>query len=104
MPKKIFIGGLSAVPTTAIEALLAPFGKVVSTEPASTGESNPPEVGGFTAEPGTGVIVTFEDDDAADRAVNELNGYMLDGNPLVLMPLPLRPPPPRLPPDPPPPT
>ena len=87
MPKKIFIGGLSA--TSAGEAplrqLLSPFGtlvslQVVEDEPASAAGS---EVSAFGQT--QGVVVTFDDDTAGERAIQELNGALIDGNTVTVV-------------------
>ena len=87
MPKRIFIGGLSATATTAsLEALFSPFGDVVSAElvseePESTAGS---EVRGYGQLPGG--TVTFADEAAGERAIAEMNGTEVDGTPLTVVP------------------
>jgi RNA recognition motif-containing protein len=103
MPYKIRIGGLSATVTEPLlESMFSPFGTVLSTElvdePQSDADS---DVHGF---PQTiAGIVTFAEDAAGERAVHEMNGFVIDGKALTVGPYSLRPPPPRLPPNPPPP-
>lgn len=80
MPRKIFIGGLSATTkVTSLEQIFAPFGTVVTAElvaekPESTAGS---EVQGFGLRPGG--TVTFIADAAGDQAIAEMNGALVDG-------------------------
>ena len=86
MPKKIFIGGLSATSGEAsLLRLLSPFGTVVSLqtvedEPAAASGS---EVRAFGQT--QRVVVTFEDDAAGERAIQELNGALIDGNTVTVV-------------------
>ena len=79
MPKKIFIGGLSATATEAsLQQMLSPFGAVlavqlVADEPPATSS----EVRGFAQT--QRAEVTFADDVAAAKAVEELHGGLVDG-------------------------
>ena len=89
MPKKIFIGGLSATATEAsLQEMFAPFGSVLSVEllsepPAPTAGS---EVQGYGQMPGG--TVTFADEAAGERAIEELNGAAVDGGTLTVAPWP----------------
>ena len=86
MPKKIFIGGLSATTGEAsIQRLLAPFGTVLALqvgedELASTSGS---EVRAFGQT--QSVVATFEDDAAGERAIEALNGALIDGNTVTVV-------------------
>jgi RNA recognition motif-containing protein len=89
MPKKIFIGGLSATATEAsLQQLFAPFGEVVSVEllaepPDATAGS---EVQGYGQMPGG--TVTFADEAAGERAIAEMNGAALEGGTVTVVPWP----------------
>lgn len=103
MPYKIRIGGLSATSTADLESMFSPFGTVLSTEVVEEpqGDSGS-QVQGFQS---TYVgIVTFADDAAGERAVQEMHGAVVYGATIAVTPYGLRPPPPKLPPDPPLPT
>jgi len=80
MPKRIFIGSLGATATEAsLRQMFSPFGTVLAVEFVA---DEPPkaesEVRAF-GQP-QAATVTFDDDAAADKAVQELNGAVVDGN------------------------
>lgn len=88
MPKKIFIGGLSvtAAADASLQQMLSPFGTVLSVElldddQAATAGT---EVRAFGQT--QGVAVTFVDDAAGDRAIQDLNGAVVDGASLTVAP------------------
>lgn len=88
MPKKIFIGGLSATATeSSLERMFAQFGPVLTvqilTEPST---SAGPEVQTFGQN--GGAVVTFADDAAGDQAIEEMNGVELDGRTLTVRAVP----------------
>lgn len=89
MPKKIFIGSLSARATTAsLEELFAPFGRVVSAELLS--EAPEPTAGAEARVLGPlpGGAVTFADDAAGERAIRAMNGAVVDNASVTVIPWP----------------
>jgi len=71
MSKKLFVGSLSwDTNDDGLRAAFSPFGEI--TEAVVITDRNSDRSRGFG-------FVTFEDDEAADKAVAELNGTDLDG-------------------------
>ena len=71
MSKKLFVGSLSwDTNDDGLRAAFSPFGEI--TEAVVITDRNSDRSRGFG-------FVTFEDDEAADKAVAELNGTELDG-------------------------
>ncbi len=71
MSKKLFAGGLAwATTDDSLRQAFEEFGKVVEAKVILDRETGRSRGFGF---------VTFADDDAADRAVEEMNGRELDG-------------------------
>ena len=81
MPKRISIGGLSATTTEAsLQRMLEPFGTVVSVRLTEDDSAATSTADVRTFEQTQGATVTFEDDASGERAMQELNGALVEGN------------------------
>lgn len=76
MPKKLFVGSLSWNTTDAgLHDAFAQFGDVSEAKVITDRDTGRSRGFGF---------VTFNDEEAADRAMSALNGQELDGRPIVV--------------------
>ncbi|MEX0881503.1 MAG: RNA-binding protein [Candidatus Saccharimonadales bacterium] len=76
MAKKLYVGGLAySVTEQELEALFAEIGKVTSTAVIKDRDSGQSKGFGF---------VEMEDDAAAQKAINELNGKELNGRSITV--------------------
>jgi RNA recognition motif-containing protein len=74
MSKKLFVGSLSWDTTDeGLQEAFAQFGEIAEAKVICDRDSGRSRGFGF---------VTFNDDEAADKAMTEMNGYQLDGRPI----------------------
>jgi len=74
MSKKLFVGSLSwDTNDQGLQEAFAQFGEITEAKVITDRDSGRSRGFGF---------VTFSDDEAADKAISEMNGFQLDGRPI----------------------